>query len=257
MTAPETTSRGSTGPTPRSAVHFGVNVRAGSKHGLRISRDTYARINKRSSIYWSREDNPTLWDAVDENYEDAEHRILTDKWCQQHQAKALENFDLNMAYFAALDSDEFNQAIESAVASQRGMVEVTDLNKWDGVSGLYVMVLDGYRQAYIGIASGMGGVKERIRQHWSRSKEFDRLLWGGVQESILSVDSFRALDTTRIYAAKARDPLSLEHKVIEAFPSKFLLNRLMGGDVRLLGLVSLLGVEVKKFRGLSTDGESG
>jgi len=44
----------------------------------------------------------------------------------------------------------------------------------------------------------MRGAKEHIRQHWSKTKQFDRLLWGSVTESIISIDSFRALDTTRI-----------------------------------------------------------
>lgn len=234
--------------TPRSATHFGIAVRAGSKYGLKIDRETYAVINKRSSTHFPRERAPKLWDALNDIYEDEDHRFHTDEWCEAQQARALENYDLNMAYFSTLDRDEFNRAVEDAVAAQREMVEVTDLNKWEGKQGLYVMVLDEFKQAYIGVTSSDGGIKARIRQHWSSSKAFDRLLWGRVDESIISIDSFRALDTTRIYAAKVRNPLSLENKVIDSLPSKFVLNRVIGGDGRLVGLGLALGADVMKRR---------
>lgn len=236
--------------TPRAAVHFGVNVRSGAKYGLRITRDTYAQINKRSSIDIRRELNLALWESVADRFEDEDHRILTDAWCIEHQARALQNYDLNMAFFASLDRAEFDQAVLEAVTSQRGMVEVNNLSEWER-PGLYVMVLDDFRQAYVGIASGNRGIAQRIRQHWSANKAFDRLLWGGVNDSILSIDSFRALDTTRIFAAKAPNPTRLESKMIESFPAKFLLNRVRGGDGRALSFASRLGIDIMKRRDLS------
>lgn len=99
----------------------------GGAIGLRISRDTYATINKRSSMpRWAREMMPELWDAVDENYEDPDHRIYTDRWCANQRARALGNYDLNMAFFASLDHAEFDQAIAEAVTTW-DMVDVTDL----------------------------------------------------------------------------------------------------------------------------------
>lgn len=235
-------------PTGRVA-HIGVNVQPGSRYGLHIDRDTYAQISKRSSSYWKREDAPELWDALADCYEDEDHRIRTDAWCIEHQALALENFDLNMAYFASLDHAEFDRAVTEAVAAQPGMVEVTDLKKWDGTGGLYIMVLDGYCQAYVG-TTGSVGVMARVRQHWSNSKAFDRLLFGDGHDSILAIDSFRALDTTRVFAAQVADPYGFEHAVVESFPSKFLLNRIMGGGSRLLGIASAIGVDVVKSRDL-------
>ena len=233
-----------------NATHFGLTVRSGTKYGLRIDRGTYARINKHSSIHFPRELAPKLWDASAKYYEDVDHRIHTDQWCTAYQARALENYDLNMAYFAALDRSEFNQAIDAAVVAQKGMVEVTDLNEWEGKTGLYVMVLDDYRQGYVGVTESLGGVKARVRKHWSSSKQFDRLLFGTVIQSILAMDSFRALDTTRIFAAKVRNPHELENKVIESLPGKFLLNRIMGGRGDLLGFVSALGVNILKTHDL-------
>lgn len=238
-------------PVSGSVAHFGLTVRSGRKYGLTIDRDTYAVINKRSSMYWKRDVNPALWDAIAEDYEDEDHRILTDEWCERQREDALANFDLNMAYFASLDPAEFDSAVDAAVARQRGMRDVSNLNEWKGKRGLYVMVLDRFRQVYVGVTESEGGVMKRIQQHWTHSKQFDRLLWGGVSESILSIDSFRALDTTRIFAARVRDPFALEHKVIESLPSKFVLNRTFGGRGDLVGFASMLGANIVKTHELS------
>lgn len=230
----------------RTLEHFGVKVRSGSKYGLHIDRVTYAQINKRSSFYFTREQNPALWDSLADIYEDENHRFYTDEWCEIEQADALENFELNMGYFSSLDPAEFDLAIVDTVTAQRGMVEVTDLNEWEGKCGLYLMVLDDYRQAYVGVTER--DIKMRIREHWSSNKQFDRLLFGGVNRSILSIDSFRALDTTRIFALQVRNPFDLEDKVIESLPGKFLLNRVMGGGENILGFAMALGIDIIKKR---------
>lgn len=229
--------------TSESAVHFGVPVRSTNGLRLRMSRDRYARINKRSSLRpWPREMNPELWDSLDRFYEDAEHRIYTDQWCETMQAQALENFDLNMAHFASLEASEFEVALERAVKSRRGLVEVTDLNEWEGVAGLYIMVLDEYRQAYVGATDARVGVLKRIKQHWTGTKPLDRLVWGDPQTSVISVDCFRALDTTRIFAAKTSRAFDGEDALLEQFPPEFILNRIPGGrDVARLA--AIVGVD--------------
>lgn len=226
-----------------SAVRFGIAVRSARGLGLRMTRETYARLNKRSSLpHWSREMNPELWDRCDQFYEDAEHRTYTDAWCEEMQTQALANFDLNMAHFSSLDHDEFDAALQRAVASQRGMVEVTDLTKWDGVAGLYVMVLDEYRQAYVGATNRSIGIQKRIKQHWTGTKPLDRLIWGDPQTSILSIDSFRALDTTRIFAFKSSRSFAGENPLLEQFPPEYMLNRVPGGrDVAKLA--AIVGVD--------------
>ncbi|MBF4565973.1 hypothetical protein [Plantibacter sp. VKM Ac-2876] len=155
---------------------------------------------------------------------------------------------MKMAYFRTLDRRDFDHAIDEAVKAQRCMVEVTNLNDWEGKQGLYIMALDEFKQAYVDITHSDGGIKSRVRQHWSTSKAFDRPLRGRVTESIISIDSFRALDTTRIFAARARDPFALEDKVINSIPSEFMLNRVMGGDGRLVGLGIALGADAMKRR---------
>ncbi len=59
-----------------------------------------------------------------------------------------------------------------------------------------MLVLDEYKQVYIGQSTD---IKSRILHHRSKKKPFDRLIFGSVENSILSIDSFGALDTTRIY----------------------------------------------------------
>lgn len=241
---PRKNRRPRTGST-ETATHFGTTVRSMRGLGLRISRDTYATINKRSSMdRWTREDNPELWDKLDHIYDDPEHRILSDEWCEAQRVDALANYDLNMAFFASLDRDEFEAALQAGVESLDGMVEVTDLTQWDGVPGLYVIALDEYRQVYVGGTGEVTGVAKRIRQHWTNQKQFDRLLWGSAETSILSIDSFRALDTTRIFARTTHTPFDDEDFLLRQFPAKFTLNRIIGGRdaARFADLVGMRNV---------------
>lgn len=239
------------------AEHFGLKVRGSRDLGLRMSRDTYARINKRSSAPRPHgDDAPELSGALDSVSDDPERRIVFDEWCAAHQKRALTNFDLNMAHFASLDHGEFEQALQHAISGRRKLDEVTDLTLWDGVPGLYIMVLDEYRQAYVGATDQPGGIMARIKQHWAGTIPFDRLIWGGVESSILSIDSFRALDTTRIFAAKTSSSFDGENTLLDRFPPKFMLNRTIGGK-NAVNLAGLLGVDkvmkLREFAAAPTD----
>ncbi|WP_461183016.1 GIY-YIG nuclease family protein [Virgibacillus kimchii] len=109
--------------------------------------------------------------------------------------------------------------------------EITDLAPFDRISGYYIMVLDEYTQAYIGRSTN---IKNRIMSHWSKQKEFDRLVFGGKEKSILSIDSFRAYDTTRIFVYPT-DNQKQEDYFINLFNKKYLLNRTKGGSLTGLG----------------------
>jgi hypothetical protein len=54
---------------------------------------------------------------------------------------------------------------------------------------------------------------------------------GGVEESVMSIDSFRALDTTRIFAFRTINADALETRLVSTFPPDYLLNRIGGGAV--------------------------
>ncbi|MCC3359414.1 GIY-YIG nuclease family protein [Bacillus sp. REN16] len=199
--------------------HFGVKVLEG-KRGLKLTREKYAVVsNKNSLVRFDRE-----------IYADKYGKIYTDEWCENQLKEALENYDLNMEYFSLLNHDEFCEEIEGFLNLNKKYTKVFDLNLYEGKSGYYMMVLDEYSQVYIGTTND---IKRRVRQHWSNSKPFDRLLFpmGNVDSSILSIDSFRALDTTRIYVYETNKTFSNEDKFINQFPAKFLCNRMAGGKI--------------------------
>ena len=206
--------------------HFGERLRQ-SKFGHRLAREMYAVPNKKPSAVRRREDvGEAFWASQAWAYEDEAHTILSDEFCSQQRDNALENFDLNMAFFAQIPAGSFEDTLTEMLVKNKSLREVTDLKTLDWEEGAYVMVLDGCRQAYIGQAVDM---RARIRRHWTTSKQFDRLLWGHKHESVLSIDSFRALDTTRIFAAKTINADRLERRLVKNFPPDFLLNRIEGG----------------------------
>ena len=225
-----------------SILHFGESVRPG-KYGFRLVRDLYALPNKTSSIYVPREMySDENWATLDWMYEDAEHRKLSDEFCRLQRDAALENFDLNMAYFAQIPLVKFEGALTEALSGQKSLKRVSDLRTIEGVEGVYVMVLDEHKQAYVGQSWDM---RKRIKAHWAGTKQFDRLLWGNKYQSVLSINSFRALDTTRIFAARTSRPDSLERELVESIPPDYLLNRIGGGSVT--GMRSLfIGTEMKR-----------
>lgn len=199
--------------------HFGVEVRKG-KRGLKLTRENYVEVSNKNSL-------PRF--SID-IYADEEGKIYSDEWCAKQFDDSLRNYDLNIEYFSLLSHDEFNEEINKFLESNKCFVEVFDLNLYDNKSGYYIMVLDEYCQVYIGTTDN---IKSRVRQHWSKSKSFDRLLFpmGAVNSSILSIDSFRAFDTSRVFAYTTKSTFDLEEKFINQFSAKFVCNRLAGGKI--------------------------
>jgi len=97
------------------------------------------------------------------------------------------------------------------------------------VSGAYVLVLDEYKQVYIGISYD---IKKRILSHWNNKKEFGRLIFGSKDTSVISIDSFGAFDTTRVFIKKTvwyQNINRLEEELVSKFDDKYTLNRIRGG----------------------------
>lgn len=201
------------------ATHFGLKIVEG-KRGLKLTRENYAVVSNKNSLRRFSRDI----------YADEEGKIYSDEWCKEHLEECLRNYDLNIEYFGLLSHEEFNTEIIKFVENNKCFVEVFDLNLFDKKSGYYIMVLDHYCQVYIGTTSD---IKRRIRQHWSKSKSFDRLLFpmGAVDSSRLSIDSFRALDTTRIFSYTTEGTFDLEDEFINQFSGKFVCNRIAGGKI--------------------------
>jgi len=235
-----------TAELPPVLTHFGERVRVG-RYGYRLTRELYAQPNSTPSAPLRRDMvSPKMWEQLGRIYEDDAHTRYTEAWVTDQRAGALENFDRNMAFFSRLDQAAFDDSMTELLARQRGLREIDDLRPFDGVAGLYVMILGAYRQAYVGQSSD---IRKRIRAHWNGTKSFDRLLWGSPQTSILSIDSFRPLDTTRILVARTSNGFALEEKIVRALPPDFLLNRVPGGE--LTGLRALWAVADLKRRSLT------
>lgn len=214
--------------------HLGELLR-GPQIGHKMIRDLYAfpsRSQKRKPNRAHFSDQ--AWEDEAWRYRDEDHAQHSDAYLLVQRDTALRNFDLSMRYFESLDADEFETALEHVLAKGRTFKPVESLPDWDGTEGAYVMVFDDYKQFYIGQSNN---VRKRIKQHWGGRKSFDRLIYGGVYNSIFPMDELRALDNTRIYAARSSNPYAPEERAEKAADQRFCLNRMTGGEATPLTLM--------------------
>ncbi|MEK6189963.1 MAG: hypothetical protein N2A99_03115 [Carnobacterium alterfunditum] len=203
--------------------HLGLHLMEKSG-GLKLTRENYIRVSNKSSF--------------------GTGEIYPESYIKSHTKNCFENFDLNMEYYHSLSKQEFNEELMQFLDKTKVFKEVDILFRLKGSSGYYVMVLDEYSQVYIGIT---GDITRRLREHWSTQKQFDRLLFGGIDDSILSIDSFRAYDTTRVFVYLCDDIESYENEFINYFDPKYMLNRTVGGP--LSGLTeAILHAKTRKLR---------
>ena len=154
---------------------------------------------------------------------------ISDKLYQKYLKEAPINFDYNMDFYSKLSKIEYNDMIENLV-NETSFVEIANLQEYAEVSGLYAMIIGEYCQIYIGKADN---IKKRILRHWSQTMPLDRLIFGDTERSRIGIDSFRALDTTKIlvYPLSLDEAAVLEKEYIEKISDKFLINRTIGGDI--------------------------
>lgn len=141
------------------------------------------------------------------------------------EVRAQKNLESNMKYFNGLSHDNFEEELKEYLNKFKKFKEYKNLNALDGLPGYYIMVLDSYCQVYIGTTNN---IKRRILGHWSKQMDIDRLVFGSTENSILSINSFRAYDTTRVFAKIDEDTYTHENKYISNFNNKYLLNRTAG-----------------------------
>lgn len=150
-------------------------------------------------------------------------------WEERHYKKQLlkadYNYDLNMMYFNSLDEIKFNKYLDKIIKKYK-FKECKNLKEVDNVCGVYLLVLDKFKQVYIGQS---GNIKKRVYRHWSDKKSLERLIWGDLLTSIISIDSFGPLDTTRIFYIETYDTYETEEKIVSNFNTEYLLNRTAGG----------------------------
>ena len=202
--------------------YFGINLQK-SKFGFSLTRENYIHPSKKSSF---------------------KNTEYSDEYIATQTRRALFNFDLNMKFFSHLDSDEFNHSIQKFLQQYPQFIEVKDLNEYRYKRGYYILVLDKYKQIYIGTTNN---ICHRIREHWTKTKQFDRLIFGSIFTSRLSIDSFRPLDTTRIFVYPTENIFENEDVFISFFPDKFIINRTKGGILKL-GLSE--SISNRKYRNL-------
>jgi len=210
--------------------HFGIKLK---NEMLKISRENYAIIDKKPSTKKEYRINmykkyPYLYADI---YEDETCSLYTDSWCEKHKKECLINYDKNMKFFSALSIEEFNNEIKKIITHYDKIIEIKDLNYCDKMIGIYIMVLDEYKQVYIGISRKTKNktIKDRIVEHWKGRKKFDKLIYGTVENSNLHIDSFGAYDTTRIFVYPTMELNKIEYELINLVDDKFLLNRTEGG----------------------------
>lgn len=206
--------------------HFGINIREKSD-GLKLTRENYIKASNKSSF--------------------RKGKVYSDLYIDKHTENCLFNFDLNMQYFHSLPKKKFDKEIKKFIRKNRKkneFTEVRNLSLFDGVAGYYIMVLDEYKQVYIGRSVN---IKNRIQSHWSRQMPFDRLIFGKKEDSILSIDSFRAYDTTRIFVYTSKELELHEDTFINTFDKIFLLNRTGGGTLKGGLLEAIMKRKTRKF----------
>lgn len=210
---------------PERIEWFGAKI--GSKKPKNITRESFSEpvytvsCSQRKMITSMVEDGyMTIPNSI---FSDETH--YTDEYVRNHVEDCKRNYDLNMAYFNALDKDEFLAYVEKFALRNR-MKKTADIKELKGKSGVYMIVLGEYKQACIGRSQDM---KKRIMQHWSNIKEFDRRIFGTPENSILPIDAFGAFDTTGIYYKLTSYYDEIEEKLVSKFKKCYLLNRTAGG----------------------------
>ena len=150
-------------------------------------------------------------------------------WKEEHYPKQLEyadfNYDLNMKFFESLNSEKFNLYLDNQIKKYK-FIQCFDLKEVSQKWGVYMLVLDKYNQVYIGQAKN---IRQRIVRHWGDWKTLERLIYGDLLSSIISIDSFGPLDTTRIYYIETYNNYEVEEKIISKFNDNYLINRTKGG----------------------------
>lgn len=186
--------------------HFGIKLRKPEEE-LKLKRENYAKISDNKSSF-------------------VKNVINSESKCKKFYDEGMINFDINMKNFSSLNKKDFCDLLNQYIIEHNQFSEVKDLTHYSNKKGYYIIVLDEYCQVYIGQSND---IKKRIMEHWNRKMPLDRLIFGGgIEGSVLSIDSFRALDTTRIYAFLTDDNLQHEDRLIMEFPLEHRLNRVRG-----------------------------
>ena len=144
-----------------------------------------------------------------------------DELVKNQYEKCLKIFDDNMTKFSKLNHNDFNDYLINFV-NKYDFKEIKDLHEVNNISGIYIMALDNYSQVYIGMSKNT--IKRRIIEHWRKKVPFNRL--ASIRNNLINIDSFGALDTTRIFYKQVESKLCDNYvdKITKDFNDKYMLN---------------------------------
>ena len=165
-------------------------------------------------------------------YDWIDGKLVYNKNYLKMQKKAIiENYRLNMKFYDKLEKSDFDKSLKTLLEMEENkkLKKVEDLKDFFGIKGIYVMILDKYKQIYVG--QSKSDVVARIIQHWKKKIEFENLLAGNIYEEKLKIDSFGMLDTTRIYIEEVEESLldKREEELVDLIPEDYLANKVAGG----------------------------
>lgn len=160
--------------------------------------------------------------------EDITGKVYSEAYLNNQKENAMRNLDINISFFESLSLDSFNEDLGKFLSNNKKFKKYEDLSVLSNEPGYYLMVLEEYKQVYVGTSKN---IRKRIREHWANQKDIDRLIFppNDIEKSKISIDSFRALDTTSIYAFITEDIYNVEDKLIREFKEEFIVNRIAGG----------------------------
>lgn len=165
-------------------------------------------------------------------YDWIDGKLVYNKNYLKMQKKAiLKNYRLNIKFYDKLKKCDFDKSLNKLLEMKenKNLKKVEDLKEFFGIKGIYVMILDKYKQIYVG--QSKSDVVARIIQHWKKRIEFENLLTGSIYEEKLKIDSFGILDTTRIYIEEVKESLldKREEELVDLIPEDYLANKVAGG----------------------------
>ena len=157
--------------------------------------------------------------------------FYTDHYYDVFRDDLIKNYKINIEHFNELNSEEFANSVWRFV-KESGFSEITSLRGDEhDQSGYYLLVLDKYKQVYIGIGKS---IKTRVLDHFKKMVRFDRRIFGTVEESKISIDSFGCEDITRVFVkhdSLVDFGLTHEDELIKRFDNKFVSNRIKGDEM--------------------------
>lgn len=190
---------------------------------------SFEQFNSKFSLYFTK-----LLENYDFSNGSYLKPLVVEKELQLEDQNLRINFLINMSHYNELNKEEFCKSIEGFLNNYPFFEEVVDLTDSSyETAGYYIFVLDKYMQIYVGQTTNF---KKRVIEHWKKIMPRNRRIFGTVQDSKISIDSFCPFDISRILFAKD-DALASEYgfafshedELINFFNNKFISNRVEGG----------------------------